>query len=63
MRFNPAYAIELPGVIFPAYWLFAALRVNQTEPTEPAGEHAARILVMFVAFLSAIRSLASSPGD
>lgn len=51
MRLNPAYAIQLPWLIFVAYWIFASLRVNKMERTEPAGERAARILVNLAAFI------------
>ncbi len=51
MKFDPAYAIELPWLIFVVYWLLASFRVNKTQRSEPAGEILARILVMAAAFV------------
>jgi protein-S-isoprenylcysteine O-methyltransferase Ste14 len=51
MRFYPAYAIELPWLIFLLYWLLASLRVNKIERREPAGEKFLRIAVSFAAFV------------
>jgi protein-S-isoprenylcysteine O-methyltransferase Ste14 len=50
MRFNPTLAIELPWLIFLAYWIFAGFRVNKMERRESAGSTAARILVMVPAY-------------
>jgi protein-S-isoprenylcysteine O-methyltransferase Ste14 len=50
MRFDPAYAVQLPWLIFVAYWFFASLGVNKMERAEPRGEVAARVLVMAAAF-------------
>ncbi len=50
MRFNPASAIELPWLIFLAYWIFAGFRVNKMERREPAGSTVARILIMIPAY-------------
>jgi protein-S-isoprenylcysteine O-methyltransferase Ste14 len=43
-------AIELPWLIFLAYWILARLRVNKMERQEPGGEVLARMLVMVLAF-------------
>ena len=51
MRFDPGYAIQLTWLIFLAYWILAGLRVNKMERSEPAGERAARILAILVAFI------------
>lgn len=49
MRFEAEYAIDLPWLIFFAYWLVASLRVNKMERREPAGDKLVRILVMAAA--------------
>jgi protein-S-isoprenylcysteine O-methyltransferase Ste14 len=51
MTFDPAYAIQLPWLIFLAYWLLASLRVNKMERREPGGQKLVRVAVSFVAFL------------
>jgi protein-S-isoprenylcysteine O-methyltransferase Ste14 len=50
MIFEPFYAIELPWLIFVAYWFAAGFRVNRMERREPGGQLLARILVMVPAF-------------
>jgi protein-S-isoprenylcysteine O-methyltransferase Ste14 len=45
MNFDPAYAIQLPWLIFLGYWIFAATRVNKMERREPDGTMLARIFV------------------
>jgi protein-S-isoprenylcysteine O-methyltransferase Ste14 len=50
MNLEPAYAIEVPWLIFVAYWLVAGFRVNKMERREPAGSLASRILVMVPAY-------------
>jgi protein-S-isoprenylcysteine O-methyltransferase Ste14 len=50
MNFEPSYAIELPWLIFAAYWIVAGFRVNKMERPEPASSTAARILVMVPAY-------------
>src|SRR5208282_3621964 len=49
MKFDPAYAIELPWLIFVFYWLLAGFRVNRMQRREPAGQLLARVLVMAAA--------------
>jgi protein-S-isoprenylcysteine O-methyltransferase Ste14 len=51
MTFDPAYAIELPWVIFLAYWLIASFRVNKIERREPAGDKLLRFAVGLAAFV------------
>jgi protein-S-isoprenylcysteine O-methyltransferase Ste14 len=43
-------AIELPWLIFLAYWILAGFRVNKMERREPTASTAARILVMVPAY-------------
>jgi protein-S-isoprenylcysteine O-methyltransferase Ste14 len=43
-------AIEVPWLIFLAYWILARLRVNKMERQEPGGEVLARMAVMVAAF-------------
>jgi hypothetical protein len=51
MNLEPAY-IEVPWLIFVAYWFVAGFWVNKMERREPAGSLAARILVMVPAIAS-----------
>jgi protein-S-isoprenylcysteine O-methyltransferase Ste14 len=51
MRFDLAYLIDVPWIIFLVYWLIASLRVNKIERHEPPGEKFIRIVVSFAAFV------------
>jgi protein-S-isoprenylcysteine O-methyltransferase Ste14 len=51
MRFDLAYGIGAPWLIFLAYWVFASLRVNRMVRSEPADEYIGRLLVMAAAFI------------
>lgn len=50
MRFDPAYAIQLPWLIFVAYWLIAAMRVNRMERRESGANTLVRLLIMVPAY-------------
>jgi protein-S-isoprenylcysteine O-methyltransferase Ste14 len=51
MRFDLAYLIDVPWIIFLAYWLLASLRVNKIERHEPPGEKLFRIVASLVGFV------------
>jgi protein-S-isoprenylcysteine O-methyltransferase Ste14 len=51
MRFDLAYLIDAPWIIFLAYWLLASLRVNKIERHEPPGEKLLRIAASVAAFV------------
>jgi protein-S-isoprenylcysteine O-methyltransferase Ste14 len=43
MSFDPAYVVQLPWLIFLAYWIFASFRVNRMERPEPRGDRLVRL--------------------
>lgn len=51
MRLDLAYLIDVPWMVFLAYWLLASLRVNKIERHEPPGEKFLRIAVSLAAFI------------
>jgi protein-S-isoprenylcysteine O-methyltransferase Ste14 len=51
MRFDLAYLIDVPWLVFVGYWLLASLRVNRIERHEPGGEKLLRIGVSVAAFV------------
>jgi protein-S-isoprenylcysteine O-methyltransferase Ste14 len=51
MRFDLAYLIDAPWIIFLAYWLLASLRVNKIERHEPPGEMLFRIGLSLAGFV------------
>jgi protein-S-isoprenylcysteine O-methyltransferase Ste14 len=50
MTLNPAYAIQLPWLIFVAYWLIAGMRVNRMERRESTAGIVTRVLIMASAY-------------
>jgi protein-S-isoprenylcysteine O-methyltransferase Ste14 len=50
MRFDPAYVIDLPWLIFVLYWFFAGLSAKKIERHEPSGEKLLRIVLTFLAW-------------
>lgn len=50
MGFDLAYLIDVPWIIFLAYWLLASLRVNKIERHEPSGEKLLRIAAALLAW-------------
>jgi protein-S-isoprenylcysteine O-methyltransferase Ste14 len=50
MRFDLGYLIELPWLIFLAYWLVASLSAKRIERPEPSGEKLLRIAASLAAW-------------
>jgi protein-S-isoprenylcysteine O-methyltransferase Ste14 len=50
MRFDLAYLIDVPWIIFLAYWLVAGLSAKKIERHEPSGEKLLRIAVALIAW-------------
>jgi protein-S-isoprenylcysteine O-methyltransferase Ste14 len=51
MRFDLAYLIDVPWIIFLAYWLVASLSAKKIERHEPPGEKLFRIVVSLAGFV------------
>jgi protein-S-isoprenylcysteine O-methyltransferase Ste14 len=51
MRFDLAYLIDLPWLVFLAYWLLAGLSAKKIERHEPPGEKLFRIAVSLAGFV------------